>query len=194
MTLFIPFRSTPYLLLSVIALTLPGAVKFSIPIKSLCSSVSFWKFSSRIRLLCSWVAISATSFRASVSKQKWLQSSIVASLSYCQLAIVITYLREKSFSKLILSVLTILREKKKRKGNWHSIGDVLRHPDKWTFTLTACHTSRERPQAMSCWMWSLSCLLARWLQELIILPITKSDTATISKDQTIAQSDPGITE
>lgn len=36
------------------------------PIRSLWSSVSFWKFSSRIRLLCSWAAISATSFKASV--------------------------------------------------------------------------------------------------------------------------------
>lgn len=52
-------------------LTLPGAVKFSIPIRSLCSSVNFWKFSSRMRLLWSWVAMSATSFRASMSKQKY---------------------------------------------------------------------------------------------------------------------------
>lgn len=53
-------------------LTLPGAVKFSIPIRSLCSSVNFWKFSSRMRLLWSWVAMSATSFRASMSKQKYM--------------------------------------------------------------------------------------------------------------------------
>lgn len=47
-------------------LTRPGAVRLSIPIKSCCSSVSFWKFSKRIRLCCSWEVISVTSFRASV--------------------------------------------------------------------------------------------------------------------------------
>lgn len=48
------------------ALTLPGAVRLSIPIRSCCSSVSFWKFSRRMRLFCSCEVISVTSFSASV--------------------------------------------------------------------------------------------------------------------------------
>lgn len=50
------------------SLTLPGVTRLSMPTKSRCSSVSFWRFSSRARLCWSADVTSVMAWRASVGR------------------------------------------------------------------------------------------------------------------------------